>query len=163
MILDSDLANIYGVSTKALNQAVKRNANRFPTDFVMRLTSNEWKSLRSQSVTSKQARGGRRYMPYAFTEHGAVMAANVLNSQLAITMSIYVVRAFIKLREVLVGYEELRKTLKEIERKLTSRQEIHEKAILQLFRQIRRISDSPSPLKVKRQIGFGPSAPTDEK
>lgn len=154
VILDSDLAKIYGVSTKVLNQAVKRNADRFPADFVIQLTRNEWEGLRSQIVTSNPTRGGRRYTPYAFTEHGAVMAANVLNSHLAITMSVYVVRAFIKLREVLVGYKELREKLEEIERKLTGRQEVHEKAILQLFKQIKRITDSPSPLKAGRQIGF---------
>lgn len=154
VILDSDLARIYGVSTKVLNQAVKRNADRFPNDFVIQLTRKEWEGLRSQIVTSNTTRGGRRYTPQAFTEHGAVMAANVLNSHLAITMSVYVVRAFVKLREVLVGYKELREKLDEIERKLTGRQEVHEKAILQLFKQMKRITDSPAPVKASRQIGF---------
>jgi len=151
------MAKIYGVSTKVLNQAVKRNADRFPADFVVRLTRNEWEGLRSQIVTSKQIRGGRRYTPYAFTEHGAVMAANVLNSHLAITMSVYVVRAFVKLREVLVGYKEIRDKLEEIERSLTGRQEVHEKAILQLFKQMKRITDYP--VKAGRQIGFRINTP----
>lgn len=103
-------------------------------------------------MTSKETRGGRRYTPYVFTEHGAVMAANVLNSHLAITMSVYVVRAFVKLREVLSSYKELRDKLEEIERALTDRQEVHEEAILQLFKQMKRITDYP--VKSGRQIGF---------
>ena len=96
VILDSDLARIYGVETKALNQAIKRNPDRFPNDFVFQLNLKETRevtSLKSQIVTSKPARGGRRKLPYAFTEHGAVMAANVLNSERAVAMSVYVVRA----------------------------------------------------------------------
>ena len=154
VILDSDLAKIYGVSTKVLNQAIKRNAGRFPTDFLIKLTRKEWDNLRSQIVTSNPTRGGRRYPPYAFTEHGAVMAANVLNSHLAVTMSVYVVRAFVKLREVLVGYKELNEKLDEIERRLTSRQQVHEKAILQLFKYLKRGTDSPSEVKTHHQIGF---------
>src|SRR6266487_6996721 len=100
-MLDRDLAKIYGVSTKAFNQAVKRNRARFPEDFMFRLTQMEAKALqvsRSQIVTSNQ-RGGPRYLPYAFTEYGALMAANILNSTRAVQMSIFVVRAFAKMRE----------------------------------------------------------------
>ena len=97
-ILDSDLARIYGVETKMLNRAVKRNVERFPGDFAFRLTRTEFENLRRQIGTSRSY-GGRRYLPYAFTEHGAVMAANVLNSERAVAMSVYVVRAFVKLRE----------------------------------------------------------------
>src|SRR5437870_13650125 len=91
VILDSDLAKIYGTSTTRLNEQVKRNKNRFPSDFLFELTEHEWKSLMSQIAISKKGRGGRRKLPYVFTEHGAVMAANVLNSERAVAMSVYVV------------------------------------------------------------------------
>jgi len=120
VMLDRDLAKIYGVPTKAFNQAVKRNRERFPEDFMFRLTQKEAKALqvpRSQTVTSSQRkdflrsqfvtsnqRGGPRYLPYAFTEYGALMAANILNSARAVQMSIFVVRAFAKMREALRGY-----------------------------------------------------------
>ena len=128
VILDSDLAKIYGTSTTRLNEQVKRNKNRFPSDFRFELTEPEWKSLISQIAISKKGRGGRRKLPYAFTEHGAVMAANVLNSERAVAMSVYVVRAFVKLREVLASTAELAKKLDTLERKLTGRLDVHEKA-----------------------------------
>ena len=138
MILDSDLAKIYGVPTKALNQATKRNRERFPDDFMFRLTGNELEILRSQIatlnrsqfVTGSQKHRDPRALPYAFTEHGAVMEANVLNSERAVTMSVYVVRAFVKLREVLASSEELARKLDDLERKLTGRLDVHEKAII---------------------------------
>src|SRR6266567_7532710 len=99
VILDSDLANIYGVTTARLNQQVNRNLAKFPPDFMFRLTRDEFNSLMLQIATSKKGRGGPRKLPYAFTEHGTVMAANVLNSERAVAMSVYVVRAFVKLRE----------------------------------------------------------------
>jgi hypothetical protein len=154
VILDSDLARLYGVPTKALNQAIKRNSERFPSDFAFELSQNEWERLRSQIVTSNQTRGGRRYLPQAFTEHGVVMAANVLSSPLAITMSVYVVRAFVKLRDVLAGDRQLTQKLEEIERKLTIRHEVHERAIVQLFRHIRQLTDSTPAEKARQQIGF---------
>ena len=98
VMLDADLADVYGVTTKALNQAVKRNLDRFPEDFKFQLTAEVAASLRSQTVTSKQGRGGRRYVPWAFTEHGALMAATVLNSPRAVEMSVFVVRAFVRRR-----------------------------------------------------------------
>jgi hypothetical protein len=101
VILDSALAEIYGVSVKRLNEQIKRNRRRFPSDFMFRLTPKENKSLRSQFATSKIGRGGRRFLPYAFTEHGAIMAATVLNSQAAVETSVFVVRAFVRLREML--------------------------------------------------------------
>jgi hypothetical protein len=167
VILDADLARIYGVTTKRLNEQVRRNASRFPEDFVFRLRQQELKklgsktseqshrNLRSQFATSR-SHGGRRYLPYAFTEHGAVMAANVLNSERAVAMSVYVVRAFVKLREVLSSTSELAKKLEELERKLTARQDVHEKAILQLFRQIKDLLNPPppQPLPKRRRIGF---------
>src|SRR3954470_20351360 len=99
VILDADLARIYGVTAKRLNEAIKRNRSRFPADFCFQLTSGEWENLRSQIATSSY--GGRRYRPWVFTEHGAVMAANVLKTDAAIQMSVFVVRAFIKMRQAL--------------------------------------------------------------
>ena len=160
VILDADLANVYGVATKVLNQALKRNAERFPPDFAFQLTEMEWSSLRSQIVTSNPSRGGRRYSPRAFTEHGAVMAANVLNSQRAIAMSVYVVRAFVKLGEALASDKDLAQKLEETERKLTTRQELQEKAILSIFRQLKKISGSDS-VEKRRPIGF--RTPTKKK
>jgi len=101
VILDSDLALIYGVSTGRLNEAVKRNIERFPQDFMLRLSDAEYAALISQIATSKPGHGGRRKLPWAFTEHGAIQAANVLNSARAIAMGVYVVRAFVQLRELL--------------------------------------------------------------
>jgi len=157
VILDSDLAPLYGVETRALIQAVKRNNRRFPLDFMFQLTRKEFDALRSQFVISKGS-GGRRHLPYAFTEHGAVMAANVLNSERAVVMSVYVVRAFVELREVLIGNSDLSQKLDELERKLTARQNVHEKAILQLFAQMRNLlgpqPTQPSP--TRKEIGFRP-------
>jgi len=153
VILDIDLARIYGVETRSLIQAVKRNIERFPDDFMFQLSRNEYASLRSQFVISK-GRGGRRYLPYAFTEHGAVMAANVLNSERAVAMSVYVVRAFVKLREAWAENKELAKKLEELERQLTGRLDLHEKAILKLFAQIKDLLNPPPPQPKKRRIGF---------
>ncbi len=101
VMLDADLAVLYGVPTKVFNQAVKRNLNRFPADFMFQLNDEEFTNLRSQFVTSSEGHGGRRYAPYAFTEHGAIMAATILNSQRAIDMSVFVVRAFVEYRQFL--------------------------------------------------------------
>jgi phage regulator Rha-like protein len=130
VILDSDLALVYGVPTKQLNQAVKRNPDRFPDDFAFQLVNQEVAILRSQIATSS-SHGGRRYLPFAFTEHGAIMAASVLNSPRAVQMSVFVVRAFVKMREVLAQNVQLAEKLAELERKLTSRLDVHEKAIVQ--------------------------------
>lgn len=110
VMLDADLARLYDVSTKRLNQAVRRNRNRFPADFMFQLTPDEFANLRSQSVTSNR-RGGRRYLPLAFTEHGAVMLASVLNSPIAVQASIHVVRAFLQLRGLLATHSELARKL----------------------------------------------------
>jgi hypothetical protein len=107
VLLDADLAALYGVEVRALNQAVKRNEQRFPPDFVFQLTPEENEALRSQTVISKGGRGGRHYAPYVFTEHGAIMAASVLNSPRAVEMSIYVVRAFVHQRETLASHKAL--------------------------------------------------------
>jgi ORF6N domain len=155
VILDSDLARIYGVPTKALNQAVRRNLKRFPDDFLFRLSADELEILRSQIVTSS-LHGGQRYLPYAFTENGAVMAANVLNSPAAVRMSVFVVRAFVQMRDLLGGTKELAKQLAALEKKLTDRLDGHEVAIIEVLRRVMDILDPPPPPPEppRRRIGF---------
>jgi hypothetical protein len=155
VILDADLARIYGVSTKALNQAVKRNLKRFPDDFLLRLSSNELENLKSQFVTSS-LHGGRRKLPYAFTENGAIMAANVLNSPEAVRMSVFVVRAFVQMRDLLGGTKELARQLADLERKLTARLDVHESVIVDVLRRVMEILDPPPlpPEPPRRRIGF---------
>lgn len=119
VILDSDLARLYGVPTKRLNEQVRRNADRFPPDFLFRLTEDEAGSLRSQIATLKTGRGQhRKYLPCAFTEHGAIMAANVLNSPQAVQMSVFVVRAFLKMRAALTDTRQLAQKLANLEAEL---------------------------------------------
>ena len=118
VILDSDLAELYGVSVKRLNEQVKRNRDRFPADFMFRLSDKEYEIVRSQSATSKMGRGGRRFLPYAFTEHGAIMAATVLNSQRAVEMSLFVVRAFVRLREMLAQNRQIAAKIEQLENRL---------------------------------------------
>jgi phage regulator Rha-like protein len=144
VMLDSDLAEIYGVETKVLNRAVKRNASRFPADFMFQLTAEEAANLRCQSGTSSLY-GGRRYLPYAFTEHGALMLANVLNSERAAQTSVMVVRAFVKLRQMLASNAELARKLAAMEKKYDAQFKVVFDAIRQLM--------SP-PAKPKREIGF---------
>ena len=115
VMLDSDLAEIYGVETRVLKQAVRRNIFRFPEDFMFELTIEEFQNLRSQNVTSSW--GGSRYAPFAFTEHGAVMLASVLNSETAVKASIYVVRTFVKIRQLVSGYQELSERMNTLENK----------------------------------------------
>lgn len=148
VMLDSDLAELYGVTTKRLNEQVKRNNERFPADFMFQLTSEETKGLRSQIATSKEGRGGRRYRPYAFTEHGAIMAASVLNSHRAIELSVYVVRAFVKLREMLRTHKELDRKLAELEKRI----EGHDEETMALFEATRQLMEPPE--KVSKRIGF---------
>jgi hypothetical protein len=148
VMLDVDLAGLYGVTTKRLNEQVKRNLERFPEDFMFQLTAEEADSLRSQFATSNAGRGGRRYLPFAFTEHGAVMLASVLNSPQAVEVSVYVVRAFVRLREVLATHTELAHKLNELERKVGA----HDEAIKSLVTAIRQLMQPP-PTK-RRRIGF---------
>jgi len=147
VILDTDLAELYGVSVRQLNQQIKRNLERFPADFFFQLTAKELNSLRSQIVISKQ-RGGRRYLPHAFTEHGAIMAATVLNSERAAQMSIFVVRAFVRLREMLASNRQLAAKIDELE----SRLETHDEAIRDLFQAIRELMLPPE--TPRRKLGF---------
>ena len=148
VILDRDLAELYGVPVKHLNQQVKRNSHRFPSDFLFILTKAESESLRSQFVTSNGGRGGRRYLPYAFTEHGAIMAATVLNSKRAIEMSIFVVRAFVQMRQALVVNQHMVSKLAELEARLNS----HDDEIQDLVEAIRELM-APLPAN-KCRIGF---------
>jgi len=148
VILDMDLAKVYGVSTKALNQAVKRNASRFPIDFAFRLTTNEKK----QVVTNCDHLGKLKFspsLPYAFTEHGAIMAASVLNSPRAVESSIFVVRAFVKLREILASNKELASKLDELESRLDG----HDEALQQIVAAIRQLA-APIKERKSRRLGF---------
>ncbi|HEX8816567.1 MAG TPA: ORF6N domain-containing protein [Terriglobales bacterium] len=148
VILDRDLAELYGVTVKRFNQQIKRNAERFPEDFRFQLTARENQILRSQIVTSSGGHGGRRYRPYAFTEHGAIMAATVLNSRRAIQMSVFVVRAFVRLREMISGNRAIALKIAELERRL----ENHDDAIQGLLAAIRELM-SPKTFR-RRRIGF---------
>ncbi|MGA2240509.1 MAG: ORF6N domain-containing protein [Verrucomicrobiota bacterium] len=155
VILDSDLARIYGVPTKRLNEQVRRNAKRFPPDFLFQLTSAEADNLKSQFATSS-LHGGRRKLPYAFTENGAIMAANVLNSPEAVRMSVFVVRAFVQMRDLLGGTKELARQLADLEKKLTARLDVHESVIVDVLRRVMEILNPPPlpPEPPKRRIGF---------
>jgi len=159
VMLDADLARIYGVSTSRFNEAVKRNKQRFPEDFMFQLTADEAAALRSQIAISKAGRGQhRKYRPYAFTEHGALMAANILNSSCAVEMSVFVVRAFVKMRETLLGSRDLAKKLAELEEKLTGRLDSHEVAIVHVLQELMQILNPPPPPPdpPQRRIGFQP-------
>ena len=156
VILDADLARLYGVETKALNRAVQRNREKFPPDFMMQLTTREQAALRCQSGTSKTGRGGRRYLPFAFTEHGAIMAANILNSAQAVQMSVFVVRAFVKMRSLLTDTRELAKKLAALEKELTSRLDSHETAISDVPQRIMQLIEPPppEPTTPDKEMGF---------
>lgn len=149
VILDVDLAELYHVPTKALNQAVKRNSRRFPRDFAFRLTAAETKSLRSQFVTSNAGRGGRRSLPYAFNEHGIAMLSSVLNSDRAIQMNVLIIRAFIQMRDMLARHTKLAARI----RRLEAGQERHASVINILADELEEIKQVPPP-KPKRRIGF---------
>lgn len=152
VILDADLAEIYGVPTGRLNEAVKRNIERFPADFMFQLSSSEYAALRSQIAISKPGRGGRRYMPLVFTEHGAMQVANVLNSDRAIKMGVYVVRAFVQLRELLNSNKELARRVDELEDRLEKKLAAHDEAIAEILSAIRQLMNPPVP--GRRPIGF---------
>lgn len=151
VLLDADLAAFYGVTTKRFNEQVKRNLARFPEDFMFQLNEAEFANLRSQFATSSlrgAGHGGRRYAPQAFTEHGAIMAAMVLNSARATEISVQVMRAFIELRNLVAGNKELASKLKRLERKVDS----HDQAITGLIDSMRQLLAPPDPKK--RPIGF---------
>lgn len=158
VILDTDLARVYGIPTFRLNEAVKRNGERFPSDFVFRLTRKEVDSLTSQSAMSKKGRGGRRTLPFAFTEYGAIMAANVLNSPRAVQMSVFIVRAFVRMRGALADTNALAKRLAALEKELKDRLDVHESVIVTVLQRIMELIDPPHapelPEPPRRKIGF---------
>ena len=148
-MLDADLAELYGVPTKVFNQAVKRNKDRFPSDFMFQLTDKEFHSLRSQIVTLETGRGRhRKYLPYAFTEQGVAMLSSVLRSKRAVQVNIEIMRAFVRLREMLATHKDLARKLEALERKFES----HDMHIRSLFEAIRQLMTPPEPKK--RKIGF---------
>ena len=148
VMLDRDLAVLYKVETRLLIQAVKRNADRFPKDFVFQLTGQEVANLRSQIVISSSAHGGRRFVPYVFTEQGVAMLSSVLRSERAVQVNVAIMRAFVSLRRLLSTSETLARKFAELERKL----EGHDEAIKTLFDAIRELMLPPE--KPKREIGF---------
>ncbi len=147
-IIDSELAKIYGIPTARLNQQVRRNKRRFPSDFMFHLTAEEFDRLMLQNATSNPTRGGRRKLPLAFTEHGVLMAANVLNSNRAIRMSVLVVRAFVQLRKTLSAHKELTQRLNELEQKISG----HDADLQTIIEAIHQIMAPPE--KPKRPFGF---------
>lgn len=158
VIIDADLAELYGVETRRLNEQVRRNQNRFPADFIFELTSDEFADLKSQFATSSW--GGRRKLPLAFTEHGAIMTATVLSSTRAVEMSVYVVRAFVQLREVLTAHKDLAIKLASLERQMQALALKHESLaqnsrlqLKQVFEAIHELMTPMQPVK-KRSIGF---------
>lgn len=151
IILDQDLACLYGVQTKALNQAVNRNNERFPEDFAFQLSDFEWEILRSQIVTSKPGRGGRRYNPYAFTEHGVVMAANILKSKQAIRISIQVVRVFVQMRQLIIEHREMSKQLEELKNFVLKNTSENRREIRKIWTAIEKLQNPPM---AQSRIGF---------
>ncbi|OGR33067.1 MAG: hypothetical protein A2005_00845 [Desulfuromonadales bacterium GWC2_61_20] len=151
VMLDADLAELYGVETKALNQAVRRNRDRFPQDFLFSLTSEE----KVEVVTNCDHLSRLKYssaLPLAFTEHGAIMAASVLNSPRAVEVSVYVVRAFVRLRELTIANHDILHKLDQLERRVAG----HDKAIVSVFDAIRQLMDISKPTPQQRKIGFKP-------
>ena len=148
IMLDSDLAELYDLSVKVLIQSVKRNLSRFPEDFMFQLTAAEFDSLRSQIVTSNIGRGGRRYLPYAFTEHGVSMLSSVLNSKRAVQMNIFIIRTFIKIREILASNKELSYKIEELERE----QKMQNKHINTIYSILGKFMEEP--IKPKHPLGF---------
>lgn len=157
VMLDEDLAELYGVPTKVLIQAVKRNIKRFPDDFMYLITDKELRSLRSQFVTSnlrsqfvtsrRQGRGGRRYLPYVFTEQGVAMLSGTLNSERAIEVNIQIMRAFVSLKRMAITYEGLRRKIDEMEKKYDGQFQI-------VFEAIKKLMEPPIEEKPRRRIGF---------
>ena len=150
VMIDSHLAELYGVPTSQLNQAVKRNRKRFPDDFMFQLNKTEAESLRSQIVISKKGRGGRRTLPFVFTEQGVAMLSTVLNSEQAIQVNIVIMRAFVKLRQTLDSNDELSRRFAAVIRKLAT----HEKYFTVVFDELRKLTAQPA--SSPRRIGFTP-------
>lgn len=154
VMLDEDLADLYGVETKRLVEQVKRNRDRFPEDFMFRLDAEEVKALRSQIATSKRGSGGRRYAPYAFTEQGVAMLSGVLRSERAVAVNIAIMRAFIELRRAASAYAAIEKRLAELERETSAKLGQHDKQLRQIFDALRQLIVPPAP--PRRRVGFAP-------
>lgn len=150
VILDSDLAKLYGVETRRLNEQVRRNNQKFPEDFMFQLTKEEFASLKSQIATSSSGWGGRRNVPRAFTEYGALQAANVLNSEQANKMSVYIVRAFVQLREMVLTNEKLALKVYDLEKRVSG----HDAILIKLVRELKRLIEFPEQKGKKQSIGF---------
>jgi hypothetical protein len=150
VILDSDLAKLYGVETRRLNEQVRRNIGKFPEDFMFQLTPEEFKNLKSQFATSNSGWGGRRKVPLVFTEHGALQAANVLNSKNAVQMSVFIVRAFVRLREMALTNEKLSRKVAQLENRVSD----HDEILIEIIREIRQLIETPKPKGKKKSIGF---------
>ncbi|UCF95657.1 MAG: ORF6N domain-containing protein [Desulfobacterales bacterium] len=150
VILDSDLAKLYGVETRRLNEQVRRNIEKFPEDFMFQLTKEEFENLKSQIATSSSGWGGRRKLPFVFTEHGALQAANVLNSSQANKMSVFIVRTFIRLREMALTNEKLARKADQLERRVSA----HDEILNELLQEIRKLIESPKPKSKRQSIGF---------
>lgn len=149
VILDSDLAQLYDVETRRLNEQVRRNIEKFPKDFMFQLTKDEFANLKSQIAMSSSGWGGRRKPPIVFTEHGALQAANVLNSQIASKMSVFIIRAFVRLREMVLNNEKLARKVEQLENRISD----HDEILLDLIDEIKKIIDTPKPRK-KNTVGF---------
>lgn len=158
IILDSDLANLYGVETRRLNEQVRRNGDKFPEDFMFQLNKEEFAILKSQIATSSSKWGGRRTLPLAFTEYGALQAANVLSSEQANRMSVFIIRAFVKLREIALTNETLSKKFKVLEDRVTE----HDSILMSIIKEIRNLIDSPR-INDKARIGFRIPDKTEEQ
>jgi len=159
VILDSDLAELYGVETRRLNEQVRRNIVKFPKDFMFQLTNDEFNNLKSQIATSSSGWGGRRKPPLVFTEHGTLQVANVLNSAQANKMSVFIVRTFVRLREMALTNEKLARKVDQLENRVSD----HDEILIELVREIRKLIDSPKPRGKKRMIGFISSGKLKEK
>ncbi|MDP2415494.1 MAG: ORF6N domain-containing protein [Daejeonella sp.] len=152
VMLDSDLAELYGVKTRILNQALKRNTDRFPSDFMFQITEQEWEALRSHFVISKPGRGGRQYLPNVFTEHGVLMLSSVLNNPIAIQVNIQLVRIFTRLRRVIAENHELKLEIEEIKNKLSNQG----KDIALVFNYLDELVDRKEKPESRKRIGYMP-------
>lgn len=152
VMLDEDLADLYGVETKRLVEQVKRNLDRFPDDFMFQLRKDEAAALRSQIATSNAGRGGRRYAPYVFTEQGVAMLSSVLRSKTAISVNIEIMRAFVELRRIAGSYAALRERLEGLECEMTARLDQHDEQLEQIFKALHQLIAPPE--KPKNKIGF---------
>ena len=160
VLLDEDLATLYGVVTGALIQAVKRNIARFPMDFMFQLTVAEWTALKSQTVISKPGRGGRRFAPYAFTEQGVAMLSSVLGSERAIAVNIEIMRTFVQLRGLLASNKKLARRFEQLEARLDKKLADHDDAIAAVLSAIRQLMNPPTPKR--RSIGFTANLETEK-